>query len=464
MKLTIHSISNSGEINIRLWDNRTCDFLDISGGKIDVSIDIPDDERERIKQEGHEQVACCSSDGSCVSQEAMAAYMQRVRFPKTTKTKDRNITSLRIQMGMACNYSCQYCKQATHHKYDHHATMTDTENFIANFADICTTDRAEPINIQLWGGEPLLYWSVLTRLGEFFRKEFPFARITVLSNGSIMSLEKADWFLDNNVILAVSHDGPGQLDYRTGDCLVEGSESLVALRYYAKKSKEPLYFNAVITKGRYDLVGIKKYIESKFEGNIRVGFEGIVLVEDETQFDETTMFTEQDYLELRKSVLKQLLSGELNKVGMFRAKINALLSAVVIDKYDVPIDTQQKCSMDSPYNVSVDLKGNILACHSTPKPIGHVSDFPGATLERIGFVHWSERPECLSCPVLSLCRGGCLAQDATAFYHSCQNEFHFHMIFFEAVFRLLFGESILSIEGVERPTKIDFLRRYQNEV
>ncbi len=261
------------------------------------------------------------------------------------------------------------------------------------------------------------------------------------------------------MILAVSHDGPGQLEYRTGDPLADDSVSLDALRYYADMSKEPLYFNAVITRGRYDLIGIKDFVETKIGQNVRAGFEGVVLVEDEAQFDIGTMFTEQDYLEMRRAIVPQIMTGKLGDIGVFRAKINAIMTAVTGDGYFIPDDSQQKCSMDSPYNLSVDLKGNILACHSTPKPIGHIDKFEDASLAAIGFTHWSKRPECLGCPVLALCRGGCLAQDATAFYHSCKNEFHYNMVFFEVMFLLFFDETILGMDGVVRPDRQDFFDR-----
>jgi len=456
--ITIYSIDGQGRMFERIWDNRSCDFFQTDGERIQLNIDIPEEEKDRIRKESDGHVVCCGGDKK-PTEIAFESYIKRVRFSETTLTKSRNIASLRIQMGMACNYSCQYCKQAAHAQYDPHADLQDAELFIAGFDKLCTTDRSEPINIQLWGGEPLLYWPVMTRLGEFFRAEFPFARITVLSNGSLITKKKADWFLRHNIVLAVSHDGPGQLDYRSGDPLAEGSETLESLRYYAEHSSEPLYFNAVITKGRYDLVGIVEYIKGKIGRNTRVGFEGIVLVEDEAQFDQTTMFAENDYLALRREISRQLVSGSLNDVGIFRSKVNSLMSAIIADGFNIPSCSQQKCSMDSPYNLSVDLKGNILACHSTPKPIGHVSAFGDASLAAIDFVHWHRREECLHCPVLVLCRGGCLAQDATAFYHSCNNEFHYHMIFFEAVFQLFFGESIVAMDGVVRPTKLDFIRR-----
>jgi uncharacterized protein len=448
----IHSISPYGEIRERLWDNRSGKFFALSGKRIDVEIGLPEEEKKRYTQNSYSS-NCSANNLSPEEKKGFDDFFSRVRFNKTTLGKKKDIVSLRIQMGMDCNYSCQYCKQTTHKKYDPHATLEDTRRLIENFRSFCTTGKDEPINIQLWGGEPFLYWDSMVLLGEFFRREFKNARITVLSNGSLATWEKMCRLLDNDITLAISHDGPGQLDYRSGDCLREGSTSLIALQYYASQSREPLYVNAVITRNRYDLPGIIEHIEKLLGKNTRVGFEGIVLVEDEKQFTFETMFQEDDYLALRGQVAHDILIGKLQKVGMFQAKINNLISCVVDPKYLLTDDIQQKCSMDSPYNVSIDLKGNVLACHSTPLTIGNVSDLEASDLSRIGFQHWSARKTCLSCPVLPICRGGCLAQSELAFFHSCNNEFHFHMIFFEVVFNLLFGERILAIDGVIRPDR-----------
>ncbi len=193
--ITIHSVTHDGHIRKRSWDNRTCDFFDESGEKISVEVDIPKNEKKKIMDDYQGNCGCGCEAGDERYMAAAAAYFERARYGKTTLTKSRNLASLRIQMGMKCNYSCQYCKQASHGKYDAQTDLADAKKFIRNFDAICTTNRDEPINIQLWGGEPLLYWPVMTLLGEFLRGEFPRARITCLSNGSLMTRKKADWFL-----------------------------------------------------------------------------------------------------------------------------------------------------------------------------------------------------------------------------------------------------------------------------
>lgn len=469
--ITIHSVTADGTLNTRLWDNKSCNFFTQDGEKITVDVSLSEEEIAAIEEAKAELAAQRKKHDEEVSKEegdnleeheaAARECYSRAKYSLTQSGKSTNLCTIKIQMGLACNYNCQYCKQTAHRDLDPHATYEDAKSFVDKFSTWCTTDRKEPIRIELWGGEPLVYWPTLQLLGEYFRGEFKNARITVLSNGSLVTKEKVDWFLKHRIVLAVSHDGPGQLDYRSGDPLAEGSETLEALRYYADNAEEPLYFNAVITKNRYDLPGIIKFIEGKFDDpeRVRVGFEGIVLIEDEAQFDEKTMFTEEDYLNLRREIVKHLITGKLNEVAVLKHKVHSLMHYITSDKFHLEENIQQKCSMDSPFNVSVNLKGDVLACHSTPKTIGTIDKFADTDLNAIGFVHWHKREECMACPVLPICRGGCLAQDATAFYHTCNNEFQYHMIFFEAVYQLLFDEAIIAMDGVIRPTRQNFVLR-----
>lgn len=67
----------------------------------------------------------------------------------------------------------------------------------------------------------------------------------------------------------------------------------------------------------------------------------------------------------------------------------------------------QKCGMDSPDAIAVDLRGNVMTCQNTgakdAHKIGHVADFDAIALDTA--THFAFRPECISCPVVQLCKG-----------------------------------------------------------
>ena len=99
----------------------------------------------------------------------------------------------------------------------------------------------------------------------------------------------------------------------------------------------------------------------------------------------------------------------------------------------------QKCGMDREDTIAVDLRGNVMTCQNTgakgAHKIGHVADFDAIALDTA--THFAFRPECMSCPVVQLCKGSCMFLEGDFFAQSCANEFAFNMgIMMAAVWHL----------------------------
>jgi uncharacterized protein len=88
----------------------------------------------------------------------------------------------------------------------------------------------------------------------------------------------------------------------------------------------------------------------------------------------------------------------------------------------------QKCGMDSPDTIAADLRGNVMTCQNTGAKglhkIGHVAHFDAIALDTA--THFAFREECMSCPVVQLCKGSCMFLDGEFFKQSCANEFAFN--------------------------------------
>jgi len=120
--------------------------------------------------------------------------------------------TLSIQMGLSCNYSCSYCLQ----KYVPHnedLSIKDVQPFLDNLNTWFTggdDGLGGGVRVEFWGGEPLVYWKTLKPLAEGFKKQFPNSYFFIVTNASLMNMEKARWLLENDFGIAISHDGPGQ--------------------------------------------------------------------------------------------------------------------------------------------------------------------------------------------------------------------------------------------------------------
>jgi len=84
--------------------------------------------------------------------------------------------------------------------------------------------------------------------------------------------------------------------------------------------------------------------------------------------------------------------------------------------------------MDREDTIAFDLRGNVMTCQNTGAQgvhkIGHVADFDGIALDTA--THFAFREECMSCPVVQLCKGSCMFLEGEFFKQSCANEFAFN--------------------------------------
>ena len=74
--------------------------------------------------------------------------------------------------------------------------------------------------------------------------------------------------------------------------------------------------------------------------------------------------------------------------------------------------------------------------------IGHVADFDAIALDTA--THFAFREECMSCPVVQLCKGSCMFLEGDFFKQSCANEFAFNFGVMMAAVWYLTGMVVVS--------------------
>jgi uncharacterized protein len=462
--IKITSITEAGQIVEREYNNRTAKFTQ-DGKELVLRCIMPQKQQQPVTP----LVPLPEIAGTALNT-APTNNASQTRSPKilsdtekkyanklTLDGKTTNQRLLKIQMGLACNYSCTYCKQAIHVNQAEVSKLEDVDYFIQNFDTWCKVPREDKIRVELWGGEPLVYIAKFRKLVAFLKNRFDNVQISTVTNGSLVTLEMAKYLIENDITIAVSHDGEGTKTYRLEDPLAEGTKSREGLRYYAENSRNGLYLNSVMTKANYDPRKTSDYIRSQFteKATIRVGYEGIFMVEDISQFTEDQFWTPDEFVELRTNLKHALLEGRLSDVPPFNSKLTGMLRDWENPFFSIRDDEMAKCGMDDPYTLAMNLKGTALVCHSSSHETGSVYELDEVKMSNGGVTHWSKRPECSTCPVLNSCRGSCMdiPSDTVEWYHTCNNQFHFHLAIFEAAYEMVFREQILEISGdYVRPT------------
>lgn len=351
-------------------------------------------------------------------------YMEKkeVFSPKNPLKKQRKLNALKIQLGLKCNYSCAYCSQASNRINDtsKYPTEVDVDKFFDTIDEqnILLWDKGR---IELWGGEPLVYYKVLKYLIPKLRNRWKKAFISIVTNGSLLDKEKIDFFLKYNVHITISHDGPG-FHLRNKDDPMNDPKMVEIWKYLLDKSieaKNPMGFNVVISPANYDLYKIAEFFK-KFDERVSFGFEGIVNYHSDSQ--SLMIFDKRKRDTLTQQIFEIITSQWDNPVWhSIQQRAIRLLEWLVYAKPANSISA--KCESTSDQVLAVTLKGDVLSCQNCDPvefKIGNIADYDNIAND--AFLHWSLRPNCKDCFALSGCRGGCPYLDHREHHITCKNE------------------------------------------
>ncbi len=362
--------------------------------------------------------------------------------------KKRNIDTLKIQLGLKCNYSCSYCSQATHIGEGVISNIDDAVFFLDHLDDWL---EGSPRSIELWGGEPLVYWKMLNHLIPKLRERFPDAELGFFTNGSLLTDDKVDFIKRYRVDIVMSHDGPGQ--HLRGEDPFEDETVLRCVRRLVKERRGHFNINSVISTQTADVNRAMTWFKEHVHPDIAVVFEGIIDSHGEAGMGNAGSFAADDYRIMVEAIKKNVHDPSLDDGGFIRYTkdfINTIL-------YSVPSTANgQKCGMDRQDIVAVDLQGNVMTCHNTgaegEHKLGSVFDLDNVSLDTSW--HWSERPDCDGCPYLQICSGSCMYVTGDNWVETCENNYQFSRAIFEAAIERLVDARVIRLNGYHsRPRK-----------
>jgi uncharacterized protein len=346
--------------------------------------------------------------------------------PTNPAGKSRDIRHLKLQLGLKCNYACQYCSQAHQpHDLDGHPSdvgpfMDQLQGWFAGGTD----GRGSGVKIEFWGGEPFVYWKLLKPLGEAVRDRYPAADLSIVTNGSLLDDEKLAWVEALDIGIGLSHDGPAQA-HRGPDPLDDPATLKNIKRWVLRRMPiNRMSFNTVLHRHNDSLKAVRKF----FADRLDLPAQAIVLATEEIMLPYDTAglalsLTEHDHARYRHRLFWELATGSAMAVGTLRDKVDEFLRAQAESRPLASLG--QKCGMDRDDSIAVDMKGNVTTCQNmsalTHHKVGHVEQFDEIRLDTA--YHFSKRSECPRCPVVQLCKGACLFLEGQFWTTACDNAF-----------------------------------------
>lgn len=359
--------------------------------------------------------------------------------------------TLKIQLGMRCNYTCSYCNQASEAGGSTVTKTADADEFLAGLDGWL---QGSPERIEFWGGEPLLYFAKLQRLVPALRARFPQARLTMVSNGSLLDEDILQFIERYDIFVAISHDGPGQ--HLRGPDPFDDPERAYWLREFWRRRGGKTHraaFNFVVTPANADVLATRRWLAERVgDDALLVDAEGVVTVYDDQTLQGAGHWSEEDYQRLARSISEGFATGEALQVRDIARRAQDFIESLRSRRPSSALG--QKCGMDRPDQLAVDLKGNVITCQNTGAEgkhrIGHVSAMDAVQLDTA--THWSHRESCRHCPVLQLCKGSCMYLHDDLFAQSCENEYRLNVAVLGGVLQRVTGLRLQSISGdIRRP-------------
>ena len=164
-----------------------------------------------------------------------------------------------------------------------------------------------------------------------------------------------------------------------------------------------------------------------------------------------------EQLGYRRLTLEQTRASKTMNFHVTRNRLEEWINSISTNRNAESL--MQKCGMDRPDTIAVDLNGNVLTCHNTSAVaiapngknhrIGHVSQMDKIKLTTS--THWSLRPNCSDCPVLQLCKGSCMYLEKDLWDKSCDNAYNDHIPYMAIAVEMLTGYLPYRINAIHLP-------------
>lgn len=396
------------------------------------------------------------------------SYYEECQPTHGTRKKHNKPVALRILFGHACNYSCGYCMQKDIGNPDERSKNTNLDKFIASITEYLDLENLE--RIELWGGEPFLYWNDIQPVMKHLDKKG--RHFFISTNGSALRMKHVDFFksLEAVVNIGISHDGPGQEELRGEDIF---NKQLVAETIQALDALYPRIqysFNTVLSKQNYDIYKINSWFK---EVSTRLALKNASLsftlgrIYDETNSQNSAdhVMTGEDTLKF-KSIINRYLNERLTQFKQHgKSKMLPLMEANIFDsttgvmryslsmRHQIPVTMTSNCGADSADVLSIDVMGNVRLCpHTSEKFIaGSISNLKGIRILQLDLDR--KKTHCSDCSVRRLCKSSCpIKFPDEVFLQNCKNEKVYYGAIQNAALKLVFGEDVELLElGVKLP-------------
>ena len=363
---------------------------------------------------------------------------------------------LKIQFGLQCNFHCRYCNQRHDRDFEKNAKIGDYTQAVDNLISKLKKANISCKYITLWGGEPLVYFKLLQVLIPALKKHFgDQCFINTISNGSLLTDEVVDFLTKYDIGFTISHDGPSFNVYRDDHNPLDDDRIVKCIQrlydYYQEHHDDgrdfnpSLSINVVVTPENCNLSQLHSYFTNKIDRDVKFHFEGIVKC-DRDSVNIISKFDASTAKMLQKNVFAAGISNPNGPYWSIRKMVSDFMVSIV--NGDNTNRYGYSCDANSFGSMSIDLHGNILACHGSSPSLNTLGSIDQNLnlIKNTKITNFHDRKNCDKCPLVMMCKGGCPLVENDDHEIACTNLKLWHSAMFVAAWYNLFSLDVKRIE------------------
>lgn len=356
------------------------------------------------------------------------------------KTLDKKIDLMYIIPTNSCNLGCKYCFIGKLNNCIENMTDETLYKSIELFQKNTNNNKT----ILFYGGEPLMNFELLKKAVKYVKEKKYNITFSMVSNGTLINNEIIDFIKNNNIDLGISIDGPQQI---TDENRVYKNSTLGVYNDVINKIKllqeKKVDFGLSITLSKSFMNIKEEFLDWIKELNVKnISYNLLHFTEKDPDWEEY-------YIEATKFIYKS--NEELFDLGFKEDRAKR--------KYDAFFNRNFKfadCAAIGGNQITILPNGDIEICHGlwnrNKKHINNVNNIESLDeiISQEEYVFWQEnltlnKEECLKCPAIYICGGGCALQAKDLFedINGVDKAFCLHSkIMLEKILKEVYNDSI----------------------
>ena len=264
--------------------------------------------------------------------------LQEIEHPATGKIQsivEKGLNQIVLQVTQNCNLRCSYCAYSGSYYNRKHSNKRMSKETALRAVDFFMehSSEIEDATIGFYGGEPLLEIDLIREVISYVEENYPERKVryNLTTNLTLLTKEILDFFVEKNVVIMISIDGPKEIQDRNRMFVSgTGSFSTVITKAEEIQKNSPDYFkqcmtNTVMSPGS-DYEKVIDFLDNdRLFGQLTSLYSLVndVDIKEELQYDDT--YNQTVHKEIFKIYLARLGELEYSQVSrLMKTNVSAI--------------------------------------------------------------------------------------------------------------------------------------------